>query len=225
VNGLGTAAAVLLGLTALAFLALFLGSWSDYQLLSDHVNGRVGEEAYWESYRGRIWSSVLPTLLAIPLVIAAGISWMTWLHRARTNAGVLSPHYPFRYSPGFSVVGMIVPFANLWWSRPILEDVCRGSSPHAPADDLVRLVRTWWGIVIASTVVSIVGQPLFPIRTLTYAPDGTLVDGGREALSSFFGVAVLNTVLAIAFAASIAVFATIVRRVSALQTAQLFPAR
>jgi hypothetical protein len=223
VNGLGTAVAVLLGLTVLAILPMFLGSWSDYQLLSDHVSGRISEDAYWDQYTGRLWSSLMPMLLAMPLIAGAGISWLVWLYRARTNAGLLSPQYRFRYSPTFSVVGMVAPFANLWWSRPILEDVCRGSSPFAPADHLVRLVRAWWGIVIGGTVVSVVGQAFFPIRVLTYSPEGTLVDGAEEALSSFLGVAVLNTLLVANFAASIAVLAVIIRRVSRQQTELLFP--
>ncbi len=41
---------------------------------------------------------------------------------------------------GFSMGGLVVPFANYWWFRPILEDICIGGRPNRPADDTVRLV-------------------------------------------------------------------------------------
>jgi hypothetical protein len=161
----------------------------------------------------------------IPVVIATGVSWLVWVYRARTNAGILSPQYRFRYSPGFSVGGLVVPFANYWWFRPILEDICIGSSPDRPADDTVRLVRTCWGITIGAAIASIAIRPFFSFHVLTYTPDGRLVGGGAEAVQGLFGVAMYNTLLAVAFAPTVALLFVIIRRVSRQQTELLFPAR
>lgn len=225
VNGLGTAAAALLAATALLTVPMFTDSWSDYLVLSDHVNGRLGEDAFWDQYLGRYTSYFTLMALAAPVFLATGITWLLWIHRARTNAAILSPHHHFRYSPGFSVGGMVVPFANLWWSRPILEDIGRGSSPYGPADDVVRLVRSWWAIVVTGTAVSIVGQVLVPIPTLSYSADGALVAGGTDALGAWFATALLNTLLMVMAVASFVVLAVIIRRVSRQQTALLFPAQ
>ncbi|QYN39647.1 DUF4328 domain-containing protein [Pseudonocardia sp. DSM 110487] len=224
INGLGAATGALLVACALLFALFLIDDWSNYRLLSDHVSGRITDDAFWEQYSSGFGSLML-TLLMLPLIIASSVTWLVWVHRARTNAGILSPQYRFRYSPGFSVGGMVVPFANYWWFRPILEDICIGSSPHRPADDTVRLVRTCWGISIGATLVSIFTQPLFSFHVLTYTPDGRLVDGGADAVHGFFGVALYNTLLAVVFTPTVALLVMIIRRVSRQQTELLSPAQ
>ncbi|HYH31769.1 MAG TPA: DUF4328 domain-containing protein [Pseudonocardia sp.] len=225
VKGLGTAIAVLAVATWLASIPLFTDGWTDYLRLSDHVSGQLSEDEYWDHYFGRVTSMLVFTALALPVSLAGGISWLVWVHRARTNAGLVSPHHRFRYSPGFSVGGLLVPFANLWWSRPILEDICTGSSPYAPAHRAVRLVRTWWALLVTTTVVSITGSIAIPVPTLTYSPDGQLVSGGSEALDAFFAVALLDTLLAVLGTASLALLVMVTRWVSGQQTALLFAPR
>lgn len=222
INGLGTAAAALLAATGLLYVLTLFQDWSNYGLISDHVSGRIGEDAFWQQYSAS--ASLTLTLLMLPIILAAGITWLVWVHRARTNAGVLSPAYRFRYSPGFSVGGMVVPFANYWWSRPILEDICIGSSPDRPADDTVRLVRAWWGITIGGTLLALFGRSLFPVHVLTYSPEGRLVGGGADAVQGFLGTALYNTMLALVFAPTVLLLAVIIRRVSRQQTEILFPA-
>jgi hypothetical protein len=222
INGLGTAVSALSVATGLLLASSLVSDWSNYRLLSDHVSGRLSDDAFWEQYSS---GSLTITLLMLPLAIATAITWLTWVHRARTNAGVLSPQYRFRYSPGFSVGGLLVPFANYWWFRPILEDICIGSSPDRPAGDTVRLVRTCWGLSIGGAVASILLQPFFGFHVITYTPDGHIVGGGAEAVQGLLGVALFNTVLALVFAPTVALFLTIVHRVSRRQTQLLFPAQ
>jgi hypothetical protein len=221
INGLGTAASALSVATGLLLASSLVSDWSNYRLLSDHVSGRLSDDAFWEQYSP---GSLTITVLLLPLAIATAITWLTWVHRARTNAGVLSPQYRFRYSPGFSVGGLLVPIANYWWFRPILEDICIGSSPDRPAGDTVRLVRTCWGIWIGAAVVSIAVRPFLSFHVLTYTPDGRLVGGGAEAVQGLFGVALYNTLLAVVCAPVVALLVVIIRRVSRQQTELLFPA-
>lgn len=224
INGLGTATSALCIGLAVLMAAFLVEDWSNYRLLSDHVNGRLSADAFWEQYSSGFASTGL-MLLVFPLVVATGVTWLVWVHRARTNAGVLSPGHRFRYSPGFSVVGMVVPFANYWWFRPILEDICIGSSPDRPADDTVRLVRACWGISIGATLVSIFVKPFFSFHVLTYTPDGRLAGGGADAVQGLLGVALYNTVTALVYAPTVALLVAIIRRVSRQQTELLFPAQ
>lgn len=224
VDGLGTATAVLLGLSGLAYASSLYVDWSDYRLLSDHVSGRITGEEFWAEYSP--FAGPLSLLLvAAPFAVAAAVVLLVWVHRARTNAGILSPGYRFRFSPAFSVGGLFVPFANYWWSRPILEDIVAGSSPHRPADATLRLVRVWWGLLIGNAVAGLVTRYVRPEYTLTYDPDGSLVEGGREALQGFLGIALGNTVLVLVVLPMITLLAVIVRRVSRQQTELLFPAQ
>jgi hypothetical protein len=225
VSGLGTGAVALLVLTMLALVPMFISSWSDYTQLSDHVSGRLSDDEYWEQYSGRYMSSLVLTMPVLPLGIAATATWLVWVYRARTNAALISPHHRFRYSPGFSVGGLVVPLANLWFSRPILEDVCIGSSPRGTADPTVRLVRTWWGLVIAGYVVPVIGRIATPVQTITYTPDGRIVDGSADALSAFLTVALIDTVLMFMAVAGGLILVTVIRRVTRQQTEQLFAAR
>jgi Domain of unknown function (DUF4328) len=223
INGLGTAAAALLAATGLLYVGTLFLDWSNYGLISDHVSGRIGEDEFWQQYSAS--ASLTLTMLMLPIILAAGITWLVWVHRARTNAGVLSPAYRFRYSPGFSVGGMVVPFANYWWSRPILEDICIGSSPRGTADPTVQLVRTWWGLLVAGYVVPVIGRITTPVQTITYTPDGRIVDGGSAALSAFLTVALIDTVLMFMAVAGGLILATVVRRITQQQTELLFAAR
>jgi hypothetical protein len=224
ISGLGTATSALNIALAVLVAVFVVTDWSNYRLLYDHVNGRLSADAFWEQYSSGFASLGL-VLLALPLIVAAGITWLVWIHRARTNAGLLSPGYRFRYSPGFSVGGMVVPFANYWWFRPILEDICIGSSPDRPADGTVRLVRACWGITVGATLVSLLIKPFFSFHVLTYTSDGRLAGGGTDALEGLLGVALYNTVTALVFAPAAAMLVTIIRRVSRQQTELLFPAQ
>lgn len=222
ISGLGTAIGALNIALAVLLAVFVVTDWSNYRLLSDHVSGRLSDDAFWEQYSS---GSLTLTVLMLPLIIATATTWLVWVHRARTNAGVLSPQYRFRYSPGFSVGGMVVPFANYWWFRPILEDICIGSSPGRPADGTVRLVRACWGITVGATLVSMLIKPFFSFHVLTYTPDGRLAGGGADALQGLLGIALYNTVTALVFAPAGAMLITIIRRVSRQQTELLFPAQ
>src|SRR5690606_14088890 len=89
VDGLGTATAVLLGLSGLAYASSLYVDWSDYRLLSDHVSGRITGEEFWAEYSP--FAGPLSLLLvAAPFAVAAAVVLLVWVHRARTNAGILS---------------------------------------------------------------------------------------------------------------------------------------
>jgi hypothetical protein len=218
VHGLGTAVTVVLVLGALLVTPWYLSTWLDYALLSDFVNGRIGHDAYfdqidhWNRFGFRYVAAVSP------IAVAGLITTLVWVHRARTNAGILAPHHQFRYSPGFSVVGLLVPIANLWWTPRIVTDVCIGTG----LPGTVRLIRAWWSINITGVVASQIGT--FALRTeidMTEDASGRIVSVADDATSVAFAVAVLNTVVLATYIGFFVMLVPVVRRVSTRQTALL----
>ena len=218
VHGLGTAVSVVLVLGALLVTPWYLSTWLDYALLSDFVNGRIGQEAYFDETDH--WNRLGFRYVAAvsPIVVAGVITTLVWVHRARTNAGILAPHHHFRYSPGFSAGGLLVPIANLWWTPRIVTDICIGTG----LPGTVRLIRAWWSINITGVVLSQIGT--FALRTeidMTEDASGRIVSVADDATSVAFAVAVLNTIVLATYIAFFVMLVPVVRRVSTRQTALL----
>jgi hypothetical protein len=218
VHGLGTAVTVVLVLGALLVTPWYLSTWLDYALLSDFVNGRIGQDAYFDQtdHWNRLWLRYVAAVS--PIGVAGVITTLVWVHRARANAGILAPHHHFRYSPGFSAGGLLVPIANLWWTPRIVTDICIGTG----LPGTVRLIRAWWSISITGVVLSLIGK-LALRRTIHMTEDasGRIVSVADDAVSIGFAVAVFNTVVLATYIAFFVMAMPVVRRVSTRQTALL----
>lgn len=209
VHGLGIAVAALGGAVLLAGLLRIVATWQLYGVLFAGPEGEVG------TILQRSYPSLLLLLtsliLLVPTLVAAVITTLVWVHRARTNAGVLSPHLRFRHTPASSVALLLVPIANLWFLRPILEDISAGSGRDGRS---ARLVRLFWTVTVGSAAVSLLGN-------LAFTAAGALTDGPVDP-----GMATANGVFAtleyVLLVACTVLFALVVRQVSRQQTAVLF---
>jgi hypothetical protein len=219
IDTLGNAFVALLSVGAVLIAPQFLWSWVDYGRLAAHLDGALSADEFWgdDSF---IWRSetLTSTYLAIPVLMAGTAVLLVWVWRARRNAALLAPAQQFRFSPGFSAGGLLIPVANLWLARPVFEEIWTASRPAGTAPDADRLVRRWWLCLLASSVVSVVGAIAIPTPILTYNSGDTLISGGDDALVAFLGHAVLNTVLLIVAAVYLALFVVMVRQISRWQT-------
>jgi transposase InsO family protein len=118
---------VFVALTAVGTLLMgpqFLSGWADYGRLSAHLDGTLSREAFWGD-SSFLWRSetLTSTWLGYLVLAAAMVVLLVWVWRARRNAALLTPAHRFRFSPGFSAGGLLIPFVNLWLARPIFEEI------------------------------------------------------------------------------------------------------
>jgi hypothetical protein len=159
--------------------------------------------------------------LLLLTLIPAVVTTLVWVHRARTNAGVLSPGMPFRHSPAASVGLLLVPVANLWFLRSVLQDICAGSSPWGPDERGAALVRGYWTTTVATTAVAVAGNLFFRVVSALLYRDGPLVDKSVSMTLATAGIVFEVVVYALAVVCA-ALFALVVRHISRRQTAALF---
>jgi hypothetical protein len=161
-------------------------------------------------------------ILLVPAVIAAAVTTLVWVHRSGTNAAALSPFRRPRYTPAASVGLLLIPVANLWFLRPVLEDLCTGSSPYAPDARGARLVRACWATTVVTATVSLLGN------LAMHGVSAQLYGTGRpmdESLNTWMATAgpAFSTVEYLLAVACTVLFARVVRHISRQQTALLPP--
>lgn len=173
VRGLGVAAAVLIGVTALAG-ALLAGvdwrAWSTADELVRHVPGVLESDAY----ATRI-DSLTVRLLFFVLLLTTGVQFVLWLWRARANAEVLhmAPH---RCDRRWIVGGWFCPVVNLWVPLVIVRDIWEASDPKTPyyRAELGKTkgaapIRWWWlSWLIAEAAHAYVVLALFTESSLDF---------------------------------------------------------
>ncbi|GGL16658.1 DUF4328 domain-containing protein [Planomonospora parontospora] len=83
--------------------------------------------------------------------LLAGIAFVCWLFRARSNAYAISPGVAHSYAAPFLVLGWFVPVVNLFVPKGIVDDVWATSRPGGlrPGTNLLQirrpgLVWAWW---------------------------------------------------------------------------------
>ncbi|MGH3585420.1 MAG: DUF4328 domain-containing protein [Pseudonocardia sp.] len=219
VDGPGAGLTVVLVLGALLITLDSLSVWGDYAILSDLAHHRIGQELYadrmdaWNDLRFPIHAAVY-VVSGLEVIVTA-----VWVHRARTNAGILAPHQHFRYSPGFCAGAVLVPVANLWWTPRILADICTATG----LPGTVRLIRAWWGVYVAGFVLEVGSLALPTDLGLIQDTGGHIVSVAGDPLSVAFPISVLGTVALVSYCGYYVPLMTVVGRVSARQT-ELLPA-
>ncbi|WP_329088477.1 DUF4328 domain-containing protein [Streptosporangium sp. NBC_01469] len=103
----------------------------------------------WNALYALLLSPVI--LLFWVLHLLAGIAFVCWLFRARSNAYAISPGVFHRYAAPYLVFGWIAPIVNLFVPKGVVDDILTTSRPGGlpPGTDLYRgrrsgLVWAWW---------------------------------------------------------------------------------
>lgn len=89
--------------------------------------------------------------------LAAGITYLVWLYRARDNAERLSTWH-HRRSRAWLFWGWIVPVVSFWFPYQIVADIRSASlrgSGDADARPSVNLLNWWWGLYVLNTFGSV----------------------------------------------------------------------
>ncbi|GAA2117315.1 DUF4328 domain-containing protein [Actinomadura alba] len=86
------------------------------------------------------------TFTVIGATVLTAVPFIIWLFRVRANAEVISDR-PHRWGRPWLVFSWVVPFANLWWPKRLVDDIWLASDPRfvdAPESKRSWLVRGWW---------------------------------------------------------------------------------
>jgi hypothetical protein len=153
----------------------------------------------------------LLTLADAVVVITALVMRLLWLRRCRRNADVWAPGEA-TYSFGWVVGAWFTPLLMWWRPRRIVLDIVRasagadggtsGGADGGSADGIARLVNTWWALHVS---VSIVG-------VCSVVAKSAMSSGAYQSV---------QLALAVVGLAGLALFLSVVSRVTALQEARL----
>jgi hypothetical protein len=216
VNGLAIAVIALGIAVIVAYLPRVAAGWWLHGVLFSGPPGDL--ESFTQQLDAPLLLLLVGLILLVPAVIAAAVTTLVWVHRAGTNAAALSPHLRPRYTPAASVGLLLIPVANLWFLRPVLEDLCARSSPYAPDARGARLVRTCWATTVVTAIFSLLGNlAMRGITARLYGP-GRPLDESLNTWVATAGLAFSTAEYLLAIACTV-LFARVVRHISRQQTA------
>ncbi|MCF2528420.1 DUF4328 domain-containing protein [Yinghuangia soli] len=151
------------------------------------------------------WIVLLATLVA-------GIVFITWFHRSRTNIAYFGLHKP-DLGPGWSVGCWFVPILNLLFPAMIASDIWRGSEARrvtdateqeadaSPGFGRKQWILCWWGLLVFAVLLS---------RAAAWVVDDSTLDGVRT-------VDRMSAVASIVFAVAGLFAMIVVGKISAFQ--------
>jgi hypothetical protein len=210
-----------LGVAVLAaYLLRIVAAWWTYAVMTTEPPGEL--DSFIQRLDAPLVVLLAGTILLVPALIAVAATTLAWVHRAGTNAAALSPHLRPRYTPAASVGLLMIPLANLWFLRPVLEDLCVGSSPYAPDARGVRLARTCWATIVVTATVSVVGNLALRAGSAQLYGTGRPVDESLNTWMATAGLAFATVEYLLAVACTV-LFSLVVRHISRQQAALLPP--
>jgi hypothetical protein len=158
-RGLATATIALVAATCLASILTIWADWYRYGVVRDYLADEPG--VLDADLDIADWTVLRANLLYLGVLAAAGITFIVWLYRARSNAEIINGA-EHRRSRGWVIGSWFCPIVNLWFPFQVVDDVYRTSDPDAPAD-LYRvtglpsspLVRWWWAAFLAADLIGL----------------------------------------------------------------------
>jgi predicted membrane-bound dolichyl-phosphate-mannose-protein mannosyltransferase len=146
---IGTAAAILVGVAAVGDVLNAGSAWHDYAVFKDD------SQNYDASGLGAIDAFYLIAS------VAAAVAFILWLRQVRQNAERFTKAR-HRHARGALIWGWLVPVANFWIPKRIVDDIVAASLPQTDphTDELprrrLRVVQVWWMTWIASSLIAFV---------------------------------------------------------------------
>jgi len=169
-------AGMLLASAAVAWLAVGV-NFAEIRRVRDVAGGgsttvqeRVAYELTGRAVRGS----------QIALVIGTGVIFLTWLYRARVNVRAFGARR-LRFSRNWTVLGFLIPFANIVLPYRVIREVWQASDPSTTAPFDWRVVRPgpllsiWWALFVcyiwfelAAMIMTLSGSYSYERLQLTY---------------------------------------------------------
>lgn len=208
--GLANATYALLGVSMLAALALVVTRLQHAFLIDDLLNGRYGLDVAddVDAANDRVMAVYLVGLLAL---LATGVVFIIWFHRARKNVELFGLHGPTR-GAGWAIGGWFLPIGNFYLPVGVANDVWRGSDSTGRGRGRVPVLAWWW---TAWCLWLIANRVVF---TLTGWDDridlARSADRARDVRTADYWMAASGVMAVIAGVAAI----VLVQRVTAMQT-------
>ena len=147
VRGLGAAFSVLVALTALSDLILAGWVWRVHGVLEDYVDGRVGEAEFDRT----LAATDLLDLGGGGAYLAAGVVFVVWTWRVRSNADLVAPD-AHHHAKHWTIWGWL-PIISFWFPRRVVADVWQASLPRHESGRGHAEINWWWGLFIAYQVI------------------------------------------------------------------------
>lgn len=194
-----TAASALIGLTCVLSAVDSWADWHAYEVVEDYVAGAPGVGvADLVSADNISFGTGVTYVLAY---LAAGILFLMWLWRVRSNAENLRPD-GHRLGRGWTIGGWLTPVVSFWFPFRIVEDIWHASRPDGVAAPSTP-VRRWWFMWVAAIVAGCWLR---------------LVSRGEPSVGMLAEIAIVNTVTTGLQCAAGALVFVVIRQVTQWQS-------
>ncbi len=161
------------------YIIAVISGYAQAELLNRAISGRVVTqfEALANDER-----EALIAYLQIALIIASGIVFLRWIHRAHKNLPSLRV-VGLRFTPGWAVGWFFVPIMSLFRPYQVVSEIWKASDPGADLTDAASwqnaatssIVGWWWALFLISNYLSqfaarllLRGETLSELLTSTY---------------------------------------------------------
>jgi hypothetical protein len=138
------------GLYCVQFLVVSLvyhSIWSNFQHTINNAQNGTTTSSTFPGVQGPLLAGQFALQLASIGLLAVGIVFLVWFHRAATVARAAG--LPARYSPGWAVGAWFIPFANWFMPYQAAVDLLPPGHPQR------GLVGRWWGLWLGTQFAGI----------------------------------------------------------------------
>jgi len=136
-------------------------------LLARLAQGSIAVAVVTDVFRMTAARAGLASMVYVYAMTLAAVLFLVWLGRCRRNAEVLSPGTA-AVNGAWAVFAWLIPVVNLWVPRAFVVNVQRASAGRAEKGPNTALVNTWWGFLVAHTVVTGMGQTMGQGRSVPF---------------------------------------------------------
>jgi heme/copper-type cytochrome/quinol oxidase subunit 2 len=145
VRGIGVAASVLIGLEAVFAIADAIASQRTASVVQEYTDGN----ATMEDLRAADLFTLMVSVPATLVTLAAGVTFIVWIYRSRRNAERVTYASEHRHKRGWAIGSWFTPIVGLWYPFQIVQDIWRAFDPAQQdrplqARDKNGFLAAWW---------------------------------------------------------------------------------